>query len=99
MASVCGAVDVLSFSSHHIQGDTENIQLGTSDLLTDLFRVDAGRGSASGGRVQKRRKLDHNINASLQPVDMFDTSQSVVLAHVVLDLVCPLPQIVKCSHC
>lgn len=49
--------------------------------------------------MQKRRKLDHNINASLQPVDMFDTSQSVVLAHVVLDLVCPLPQIVKCSHC
>jgi hypothetical protein len=78
-------------------GLSEDIQPGISDTLTNLFRDDAGEASASGGRAQKRRKLGHDTNDSLQSMNVFDAEKSVLLAEMVLDLVSLLLRIDHCA--
>ncbi|KAF2684728.1 hypothetical protein K458DRAFT_337770 [Lentithecium fluviatile CBS 122367] len=90
MASICGAVEVRSLSSHRSRGSLRSLQsAGTPEAITDLFRVDVAEGSATEGRAQKRRKLERDASVGLRSEDAFDPSESVVLASVVLDLHLP----------
>jgi hypothetical protein len=84
MVSVSGAVDLLSITACNTHECLENGQTGSATTLTELFR---GEGSASEERAQKRRKLNGEAKLGLEPAEAFNSSHSVVLANVDLQLV------------
>jgi hypothetical protein len=89
MCSVFGTVDVNAFALPFPNNSDHTVQI--SQTISNVLRVPDAHGGASDGRgAKKRRKLENGGSVALQSADEFDPSQSVVLAHVALDLVsCP----------
>lgn len=73
---------------HRLGGSSDPQQIDTVVAVSDLFRADAAQTDIVEERAQKRRKLTNDAAVSLQSAVEFDSSQSVVLANIALDLVC-----------